>query len=156
VGERCDVVPGGADRPARHPDAPTRAVVTRQRHGEDFYTRIGQASWALRQRVRAGDAAAAALLARRRQAREQRQQAWRDLLAAREAVTLLRDELASRARANADPARAVLEPCFAYSAALRRDLAAAEARLADLEALHAERQRLLGPLPPEPPDSAER
>lgn len=51
---------------------------------------------------------------------------------ARDAVAILREELASLAHANAEPACALLRERFAYADQLRHELAAAEARLEDL------------------------
>jgi hypothetical protein len=120
-----------------------RAEVTRQRHGDDFYARIGRKSWELRRRGREGDVEALEILQRRRDARGQRRAIWHELLAAKEAVTILREELAARALANADPARSVLRTYFDYTGRLRTELARAEERLADLQAAH---RRLLDDL----------
>ena len=115
-----------------------RAETTRQRHGDDFYARIGRKSWEMRQRARLGDPAALALLERRRLARANRRPLWREVLEAREAVTLLREELATRAHANAEPSRAARRGWFAYSDEVRAELRRAEERLAALEARHRE------------------
>jgi hypothetical protein len=113
-----------------------RTEVTRQRHGDDFYSRIGRKSWELRRRARDGDPEARQILERRRVARDQRRAAWREMLEAKEAVLLLREELATRTLADADPARAALSDGFAYARQLRSELASAEARLAALQAVH--------------------
>lgn len=56
----------------------------------------------------------------------------RELLEAREAVALLRDELASVGRSYAEPAFALQNRRIAYAATIRRELSAAEARLLSL------------------------
>lgn len=116
------------------PSATKRVEETRRRHGDDFYARIGWISHELRQRARAGDEEALAAIERRRTARAQRRAAWRELVAAREAVHLLREELRSRARANAG--RAALDHSYQYSSRLWEELQQAEARLADVTARH--------------------
>jgi hypothetical protein len=113
-----------------------RTEVTRQRHGDDFYARIGRKGWELRRRARDGDPEAQQILQRRRDARDQRRAAWREMLEAKEAVLFLREELATRTLADADPARAALSDGFAYARQLRGELASAEARLAALQEVH--------------------
>ncbi len=113
-----------------------RATETRRRHGDDFYARIGRKSWDVRRRALAGDAEARELLERRREARSRRRDAWHDLMAAQEAVTLLREELYSRIRANVDTSRAITAGYFGYTARLREELAVAEDRLVRLRAVH--------------------
>lgn len=117
-----------------------QAETTRRRHGDDFYARMGRRSWELLQAAEAGDPEATAHFARRRAARAGRRVAWLAVLEAREAVTLLREELVSRLRADAEPALALLPRYPGYSAELRRELARAEARLGERKARH---QRLL-------------
>lgn len=141
--------------PSDGPAQPRRVAETRRRHGDDFYARIGRKSWELRQRAREGDDDALAVLSRRRVARETRRAVWLEVLDAREAATLLRQELANASLANAEPSRAVVSGRFRYTDQLREELRQAEARLAGLEANH---QRLLADLraplisPPAPPD----
>ncbi len=113
-----------------------RSAETRRRHGEDFYARIGRKSWEVRRRAKAGDVEAQALLQRRRDARANRRAIWQDLLAAQEAVKLLRDELASRARANAEVSRASMREQFRYTDRLRYELQQAETRLAHFQSQH--------------------
>lgn len=113
-----------------------RVAATRRRHGDDFYARIGRKSQELRRRAAGGDGAAREALARHRAAKAGRGDAWLELVAAREAVTLLREELRSRARADAEPARALLPAAFAYGDQLRRELAGAEQRLTQCRAAH--------------------
>lgn len=113
-----------------------RATETRRRHGDDFYARIGRKSWEVRRRALAGDVEARELLERRREARAQRREAWHAMVAAQEAVTLLREELYSRIRANVDTSRIVATGYFRYTERLREELAAAEDRLARLRAAH--------------------
>lgn len=126
-----------------------RAATTRLRHGAEFYARIGRKSQELRRRARAGDAAALDLLARRRVARADRRHVWEEVLEAREAVRLLREELHSSVRANVECCRALMQNRYAYTHGLRIELAAAEDRLADLEARHQDLlQDLHAGLPP--------
>lgn len=127
-----------------HDEEAGRAATTRQRHGEDFYSRIGQKSQELRRRVRAGDAAARALLESRRAARARRPVLWREIQEAHERVAFLREELHSRALADADPAVAALPRRFTYAAQLRRELAQAEATHARLRAEHRALLQALG------------
>jgi len=115
-----------------------RAATTRLRHGQEFYARIGRRSQELRRRARAGDAAALDLLARRRSARAGRRQVWAEVLEAREAVHLLHEELHSSIRANSEACRALMLDRYQYTRRLRGELAAAEAKLATLEARHQE------------------
>lgn len=124
-----------------------RAAETRRRHGDDFYARIGRKSWEMRRRALAGDAEAQDLLQRRRGARARRKEVWQDLLAAQEAATLLREELHSRIRANADGLRVMTDGYFSYTDGLRRELGLAEARLAHLRAEHEAILRDLQALP---------
>src|ERR671937_1385794 len=91
-----------------------RVDVTKERHGADFYQQIGRRTAEFRQRARAGDPDVLARLQRRREARPQRLALWLAVVEAREAVTLLRAELASRARANAKAPRAALGGYFRY------------------------------------------
>lgn len=126
-----------------------RAATTRLRHGAEFYARIGRKSQELRRRARAGDAAALDLLARRRVARADRRHVWDEVLEAREAVRLLREELHSSVRANVECCRALMLDRYAYTHGLRTELAAAEAKLAELETRHQDLlQDLHAGLPP--------
>lgn len=113
-----------------------RVAETRRRHGDDFYSRIGRKSWEVRRRALSGDAAAQALLARRREARARRKSLWQELALAQEAVTLLRDELYSRVRANSESSRAGNAEHFRYTSRLRQELMVAEARLTRLRSEH--------------------
>ena len=113
-----------------------RVAETRRRHGDDFYSRIGRKSWEVRRRALSGDPEAQALLERRREARIRRKSLWQELALAQEAVTLLREELFSRARANTEGSRAANPEHFRYTARLRQELAAAEERLGQLRAEH--------------------
>lgn len=90
----------------------------------------------MRRRALAGEAEAVDLLQRRREARARRREAWQDLLAAQEAVTMLREELHSRIRANADASRVLSGEYFHYTQRLRDELSRAEARQARLRAEH--------------------
>lgn len=116
--------------------AANRAKVTKRRYGEDFYAQIGRKSMELRKRAQAGDAEVMTVLDRRRSARTRRRAVWLEVLEAREAVVLLRDELQSRARANLEPSCAVYGAFFRYTDDLRSELAQAEQRLAQIQAEH--------------------
>lgn len=132
-----------------------RAATTRLRHGAEFYARIGRKSQELRRRARAGDTAALDLLARRRVARADRRHVWEEVLEAREAVRMLREELHSSVRANVECCRALMLDRYAYTRGLRAELAAAEAKLAELEARHQDLlQDLHAGLPPSRPAPA--
>lgn len=113
-----------------------RAATTRERHGADFYRRIGQRSQELRRRARAGDPEATDRLQRRRAAREARGEAWRAVREAADAVRVLREEIASRMQADLAAHRASAAGFARYREQLREELAAAEARLAELRARH--------------------
>jgi len=127
---------GAAVISEEHEGGSERALETRRRHGDDFYARIGRKSWEVRRRALAGDPDAVDLLQRRRDARARRREAWRELLAAQEAATLLREELHSRIRANMDASRVLSEGYFRYTERLREELSGAEARQARLRAEH--------------------
>jgi hypothetical protein len=118
----------------RHPSS--RAEAVRQRYGEDFFVRIGRHSSEVRRRIKEGDAEAVAQVRRRRAARQQRRPLWRQVLAARHAVALLRNELASRGLSHLDASYALLDGRLHYTADVRQELAQAEMRLAYLEGEH--------------------
>ena len=127
--------------------AASRAEATGPRQGKNFYARIGWISHELRQRAREGNEEALSALERRQTARTQRRDAWRELVAAREAVHMLREELRSRARANVDAGQFAMEQSFAYSQQLRQELQLAEAHLSDAISRHDRILRDLRALP---------
>jgi septal ring factor EnvC (AmiA/AmiB activator) len=94
--------------------------------------RIGRQSRKMNRHPKRGDLAPIDLLDRRRQADARQQAVRQDVAKARESVALLRDELLSLMRANAEPACALQPHRFDYAAQIRSELAAAEDRLTDL------------------------
>lgn len=117
-----------------------RTEETRRRYGDDFYARIGRQSREIKRRVKGGDMAIVDLMERRRRAYASQQAVRQDVAKARESVAMLKDELTSLARANAEPACALQGRRFDYAAQIRSELAAAEQRLTEIRL---QRQQIL-------------